>query len=196
MIPSWLSRYGRRRRLIAAALAATSVICAFLATRPTTATTPTVLVASRDLSPGPVSPADFHLVALDPPPAGAVRDITPGQTLATPMRRGEPLTDVRLLSSYRLPPGLVAAPVRIADAATAALIAPGSTITLLAAYQEATHARQIASDTQVLTIPKPPPQSSDDGTLIVLAVTPPQAAELAAAQAQARLSITIKPNYG
>ncbi|MFC7102230.1 hypothetical protein ACFQQB_18315 [Nonomuraea rubra] len=123
MIQSWLSRHGRRRRLVAAALAAVSVIAAFVATRPT-GFAPTVLVASRDLSPGPLNPADFHPAALAPPPAGAVRTIPAGQTLATPMRKGEPLTDVRLLASYRLPPGLVATPVRIADAAAAALISP------------------------------------------------------------------------
>ncbi|GAA2211396.1 SAF domain-containing protein [Nonomuraea monospora] len=198
MIQSWLSRHGRRRRLIAAALAAVSVIAAFIATRPADSA-PTVLVAARDLSPGPLNPADFHPAALTPPPAGAVRTIPAGQTLATPMRRGEPLTDARLLAAYRLPPGLVATPVRIADAAAAALISPGSTITLLAAYDEATPARQLAQDITVLSIPRRPPASGhdrSDGTLIVLATTPTQAADLATAQAHARISLTIKPNSG
>ncbi|MGW3344854.1 RcpC/CpaB family pilus assembly protein [Nonomuraea rubra] len=196
MIQSWLSRHGRRRRLVAAALAAVSVIAAFVATRPT-GSAPTVLVASRDLPPGPLNPADFHPAALTPPPAGAVRTIPAGQTLATPMRQGEPLTDVRLLASYRLPPGLVATPVRIADAAAAALISPGSTITLLAAYDQGAPARQLAQDTTVLSIPNPPSKAthdSADGTLIVLATTPTQAADLATAQAHARLSITIRTN--
>ncbi|MFD0469974.1 hypothetical protein ACFQ0B_17780 [Nonomuraea thailandensis] len=63
MIQPWLSRHGRRRRLVAAALAAVSVIAAFVATRPT-GSAPTVLVAARDLSPGPLDPADFHPAAL------------------------------------------------------------------------------------------------------------------------------------
>ncbi|UBU12518.1 RcpC/CpaB family pilus assembly protein [Nonomuraea gerenzanensis] len=197
MIGSWLARHGRRRRLTAAALAAVAVIAAFVATRPA-GSAPTVLVASRDLSPGPLNAADFHLAALTPPPAGAVRTIPAGQTLATPIRRGEPLTDARLLAAYRLPPGLVATPVRISDAAAAALISPGSTITLLAAYDQSTPARQLAQDTTVLSIPKPPASSPDraDGTLIVLATTPTQAADLATAQAHARVSLTIKPNQG
>ncbi|MFB4279122.1 flagellar biosynthesis protein FlgA [Nonomuraea sp. MTCD27] len=195
MIRSWLIRYGRRRRLIAAALAAISVTSAFIATRPATSAT-TVLAAARDLPPGPLHPQDFHPVALNHPPAGAVHTITAGQTLATPMRRGEPLTDVRLLATYPLPPGLVATPVRIADAATATLISPGSTITLLASYREGGPARQLAPDTTVLTIPRPKGVASagEDGALIVLATTPSQAADLAAAQTHARLSITIKPN--
>ncbi|MEV0614840.1 RcpC/CpaB family pilus assembly protein [Nonomuraea sp. NPDC050404] len=119
------------------------------------------------------------------------------------MRKGEPLTDARLLSSYRLPPGLVATPVRIADAGAAALISPGSTITLLAAYDPNTPARQLAPDTTVLTIPSTAPPtkptnttstSTGTGTLIVIATTPTQAADLATAQAHARLSLTIKPN--
>ncbi|MGW4792343.1 RcpC/CpaB family pilus assembly protein [Nonomuraea sp. NPDC004297] len=199
MIQPWLSRHGRRRRLVAAALAAVSVVSAFVATRPA-GSAPTVLVAAHDLSPGPVHAADFHPAALDPPPSGAVRTIPAGQTLATPMRKGEPLTDIRLLAGYRLPPGLVATPVRIADAAAAALISPGSTITLLAAYDQHTPARQLAPDSTVLTIPRTtssPSQTGDDnGTLIVLATTPTQAADLATAQAHARLSITIKPNQG
>ncbi|WP_345390509.1 hypothetical protein [Nonomuraea salmonea] len=83
MIGAWLSRYGRRRRLIAAAFAAVSVVTAYLATRPAPAG-PTVLVAVRDLRPGPLSAADFRPAALDPPPAGAVRTLAPGQALATP----------------------------------------------------------------------------------------------------------------
>ncbi|MGR6914382.1 flagellar biosynthesis protein FlgA [[Actinomadura] parvosata] len=193
MIQSWLARHGRRRRLVAAALAAVSIIAAFAATRPA-GSAPTVLVASRDLSPGPLNAADFHPAALLPPPTGAIRTIPAGQTLATPMRKGEPLTDVRLLASYRLPPGLVATPVRIADAAAAALIFPGSTITLLAAYDASTPARRLAEDTTVLSIPKPTTTDDDAGTLIVLATTPTQAADLATAQAHARLSLTIKPN--
>ncbi|MET8864126.1 flagellar biosynthesis protein FlgA [Nonomuraea sp. NPDC004580] len=194
MIGAWLSRYGRRRRLIAAALAAVSVVTAYLATRPAPAA-PTVLVAVRDLRPGPLSSADFRPAALDPPPAGAVRTLGQGQTLATPMRRGEPLTDVRLLSTYPLPPGLVATPVRIADPATASLLAPGSTITVLAAHDQAAPAREIVTDTTVITIPKPARSSaSQEGALLVLATTPSQATELATAQAHARLSITLRTN--
>jgi Flp pilus assembly protein CpaB len=113
------------------------------------------------------------------------------------MRKGEPLTDVRLLHSFRLPPGMVAAPVRIADAAAVELISPGSTIGVLASWQEGRPARQIASALTVLTIPANTKDSGHDhGALIVLATTPTQAAELAAAQAGGRLSIIINPGGG
>ncbi|SDM31754.1 hypothetical protein SAMN05421874_15325 [Nonomuraea maritima] len=189
---SWFTRYARRRRLVAAALAAVAVMSAYLATRPA-AGAPTVLVASRDLQPGPVRSGDFHPAALDPPPAGAIREIPSGQTLATPMRRGEPLTDVRLLASYRLPPGLVATPVRVADAATATLVSPGSTVDLLSSAQEGVPARQITSGTTVITVPPTGERDTHGGALMVVAATPGQAAELASAQAHGRLSITIRP---
>jgi Flp pilus assembly protein CpaB len=113
------------------------------------------------------------------------------------MRRGEPLTDARLLHSYRLPPGMAATPVRISDPEAARLISPGSVIDVLAAWEDSHLARTIAEDVTVITIPKPSTAAAEThGRLIVLATTPSQAAELAAAQASARLSITIDPNSG
>jgi hypothetical protein len=107
------------------------------------------------------------------------------------MRRGEPLTDVRLLHTFPLPPGTVATPVRIADPDTAQLIAPGSTIGVLAAW-EGQSAQLIADNVRVVTIPK---ADNDHGALLVLAATPAQAGQLAAAQAGGKLSITINPEY-
>ncbi|WP_223168025.1 Flp pilus assembly protein CpaB [Nonomuraea sp. SYSU D8015] len=197
MIQSWLTRYGRRRRLIAAALAALAVISAYFATRPASPPA-TVLVATRDLPPGPLTPSDLHPTPLNHPPDGAVRTTTAaaGRYLTSPMRRGEPLTDARLLHSYRLPPGMVATPVRISDPEAARLLHPGSTITVLAAGEDNPNAaRTVAEEVTVITLPQPAtPHADTHGTLIVLATTPTQATELAAAQASARLSITIKPS--
>lgn len=197
MIQSWLSRYARRRRLVAAALAAAAVLSAYLATRPAPPTT--VLVATRDLPPGPLTPADLHPTPLNHPPDGAVRTTSAaaGRYLTSPMRRGEPLTDARLLHTYRLPPGMVATPVRVSDPEAAHLISPGSVIDVLAAWEDSHAARAIAEDVMVITIPKPSSARAETHSrLIVLATTTTQAAELAAAQASARLSITIDVNPG
>ncbi|KAB8186989.1 flagellar biosynthesis protein FlgA [Nonomuraea phyllanthi] len=168
-------------------------MCAFVATRP--APSPTVLVATRDLAPGPLAPGDLAPAALNHPPAGAVRTPAAGQVLASPMRKGEALTDVRLVRSFRLPPGMVATPVRIADAAAVRLLSPGATITVLAAGEEGQPARAVAEEVRVITIP-PADQASGaaHGALVVLATTTTQAAELASAQTAGHLSITIKPN--
>ncbi|WP_063780531.1 hypothetical protein [Nonomuraea sp. SBT364] len=185
MIRLWLRRCERRRRLIAAALAAVGVLAALLALRP--APGPMVLVAARDLSPGVLRPGDLRPAALSHPPDGALRSGAVGRVLAGAMRRGEPLTDVRLLHSLRLPPGTVATPVRISDPDVARLISPGSTIGVLASHDGAP-ASLVADDVTVLTIPDAP---DDHGALVVLATTPAQAAELAGAQAGGHLSITI-----
>jgi Flp pilus assembly protein CpaB len=71
-------------------------------------------------------------------PAGVMRPATGvvGQIVAGPMRRGEPVTDARLLgrglTAGLSPPESVAVPVRLADAQTAALVRPGDRVDLLA----------------------------------------------------------------
>ena len=67
---------------------------------------PPVLVAARDLSPGVLRPGDLRTVPMPDPPDGALRTGATGRVLAAPMRRGEPLTDARLLDQLRLPPQL------------------------------------------------------------------------------------------
>ncbi|MFI6500313.1 SAF domain-containing protein [Nonomuraea typhae] len=177
-----------KRRLLAAVLAAVATLTALLALRPPAGTE--ILVAARDLSPGTLRPGDLRPARVNAPPDGALRTHPAGAVLAVPMRRGEPLTDVRLLHPVRLPPGLVATPVRIADPDAAALIAPGSAIGVLAAW-EGQSAQLVADDVKVLSIPK---AKTEHGALVVLATTPTQAGQLAAAQAGGRLSIILKPD--
>ncbi|MER6946509.1 SAF domain-containing protein [Nonomuraea sp. NPDC000554] len=180
-------RLGRRRRLVAALVAALGILFGYFAIRPVSGAP--VLVAARDLSPGPLRPGDLRTATLAQVPDGAVRSGAVGQVLASAMRRGEPLTDVRLLRSAPLPTGTVAAPVRIPDAQVARLLSPGSTIGVYAAWENQA-AQLVADDVTVVTIPR---GDDDHGALLVLAATPAQAGQLAAAQAGGRLSITIKP---
>src|SRR5687768_11336830 len=129
----------RRHRLLATVLAALAAACAVTGLRPETSSV-TVLAAARDLPGGVLSAADVRPVALRPgtAPEGALRPGTPvaGRVLAGPARRGEPLTDVRLLGPSLLaahPPGTVAAPVRVADPESARLLSPGDVVNVLAA---------------------------------------------------------------
>ncbi|MFI6534871.1 flagellar biosynthesis protein FlgA [Nonomuraea sp. NPDC050547] len=177
-----------KRRLIAAVLAATATLAALLAVLPEPGTP--VVVAARDLTPGTLRPGDLRLAPLNAPPDGALRAPPASGVLAAPMRRGEPLTDVRPLHPVRLAPGLVAAPVRIADPDAAKLIEPGSTIGVLAAW-ESQSAQLVADDVTVLSTPR---TEDDQGALIVLATTTTQAAQLAAAQSGGRLSVILKPH--
>jgi len=146
-----------------------------------------------------------------------------GRLITGPVRRGEVLTDVRLLGTNLLgtapgatgpgvtgpgpgqgspaPPASVttaagedvAVPVRVAEAATGALVRPGDRVDVLAASAESgPTAAVVAGGARVLSVP----QLGDDaaeGTLLVLATTRATAARLAAAAVTSRLSLVVLP---
>jgi pilus assembly protein CpaB len=191
----------RRRRSIAAGLAALSVACVLAVLRPGPPPTVAVLAAARDLPGGVLSAHDVQTVALPPGavPDGSLRPGTEvaGRVLAAPARRGEPLTDVRLLGPDLLaphPPGTVATPIRVADPGAARLLSSGDVIDVLATAtgweESGASAAVVAAAVTVLSVLSGDPEG---GTLVVLATTGDQAARLAAAQPAGRLSIAIHP---
>jgi Flp pilus assembly protein CpaB len=223
--PPWLRDVRRllrrHRRAVAASLAACSVALTITALSPQPAGTVLVLAAAKDLTAGrPLTADDLRTLALPPAlvPTGALRpgrDDPVGRLLAGPTRRGEPITDVRLVGPSLLQgygDGLVAAPVRIADAASVQLLSVGDTVDVLAAETGAfgrvadasataplAGARAVASAARVLSMPATAPDDSSvgdpalgGGALVVLAVTDRVAAELAGAAVTARLSVTLR----
>lgn len=187
-----MRRFSRRRRLVGALLAGLSLLCAFAVLRPSPGVP--ALVAARDLAPGVLEAADLVSAALprSAVPDGVLTSGAVGRVLAAPMRKGEPLTDVRLVGDAllaTLPAGAVATPVRIADPDAARLVSPGSTVGVLAAWEGGQSAQLVADDVTVLATPA---TRDDHGALVVLATTVSQAGQLAAAQAGGRLSLTIK----
>jgi pilus assembly protein CpaB len=189
----------RHRAPLAGLCAAGAVLTALpLVAPPAEATTP-VLTAAHDLAPGaPLGDADLTVVDLPSRvvPAGALADLADavGRFVTGPVRRGETLTDVRLLGSSLLKDrGLVATPVRLADPATVALLHAGDRVDVLAAATDDGHAGQpavtVASGLQVLAVPEQ--ADGVDGGLLVLAATPAIAARLASAAVDARLSVTV-----
>jgi pilus assembly protein CpaB len=195
-----LSRTVRRHRaLLAAALTAAAVATALPTLAPPPAPTVEVVAAVHDLVPGtPLTAGDLVTVALPtavaPQGALTVTSAAVGRVVAGPVRRGETLTDVRLLGAALLSSaaGLVAAPVRLADPATTALLHTGDRVDVLAAPTEgtATTATTVAGGLSVLAVPTT--SSSDaDGALVVLACTPLVAARLASAAVHSRLSVTV-----
>ncbi|WP_432866895.1 SAF domain-containing protein [Microbispora rosea] len=207
----------RRRRPIAAVLSGMAVACVLLAVR--TPDGVEVLAAARDLPGGRLAASDVVVVRLPPDavPAGAYAPgaPVPGRVLAGPLRRGELLTDARVLgpslfhqtlagqtsggsagggpaAAPDVVPDLVATPVRMADPDAARLLSPGDVIDVLAAFEDGPfQARTVAQEVRVIARP---PGRTDGGALLVLATTPGQAAQLAQAQAQGRLSMTIHPH--
>src|SRR3954447_24466586 len=187
---------GGPRRVLAALCMAVAVLAGVKAVTPDPPRTVAVWAAARDLSGGsPLSSADLRALSLPvgSVPAGALPAGSPvvGRLLAAPMRRSEPITDVRLLGPSLLTalpePGLVAVPVRVTDgSAAAALVHPGDIVDVLA-VAEADNARgdskpvTVAWAVRVVAVPARGAQSGDGGGLIVVAVNRSQAAALAAA---------------
>ncbi|TDC18886.1 hypothetical protein E1265_24735 [Streptomyces sp. 8K308] len=98
----------------------------------------------------------------------------------------------------REPADLVAAPVRIADAAAVRLLSPGDRVDVLAASAEAAEgggaARVVARRARVAEVPdgagSPPVDGgAGGGALVVLTVSPETAAKLAGAAAESELVV-------
>src|SRR3954449_2108885 len=198
---------GGPRRLLAALCAAVAVLAAVKAVTPDPPRTVAVWAAARDLSGGsPLGSHDVRAVALPigSVPSGALRIDAPvaGRLLAAPMRRGEPITDVRLLGPSLLTalpePGLVAVPVRVTDgSAAAALVHPGDIVDVLAvddpvAGQGSARALTVPSAVRVVAVPTRTATSGDGAGLVVVAVNRAQAAALAEASSGARLSLALR----
>jgi len=190
----------RRRRPLAALLAAVAVAAGLQAAAPPAPPRTGVLVAARDLPSGVLlAPGDLTRVAFAPGSvpdglaAGAV-----GRTLAAPLRRGEPVTDVRLVGPAlaRGHPGLAALPVRLPDAAMAALLRVGDRIDLVAADPQGSPARVVATDVPVLALPASTEASGVTGPLpgrlVVVGVPTSQVPEVADAAARYFLTITLR----
>ncbi|SDY59170.1 Flp pilus assembly protein CpaB [Modestobacter sp. DSM 44400] len=163
-----------------------------------------MVVAATDLTAGAVlTGADLGLVTLPASmaPDGVVDDVgqLTGEVLAGPLRRGEPVTDVRVIGPglwSRVPPGQVAAPVRLADLAVAALLRPGDRVDVLASPADAGAAEVVAADALVLSAPPAEatgPAAGADGGLLVLAVSAETAARLAGSATSATLTVTLGP---
>lgn len=206
--PTLLSRFSRflrpdfartlRARRIAAALLV--LLAAIAAWRPDPASEPRdVVVAARDLSPGAaLTAAD---VALSRRPAATLPDgaltttqAAVGATLAGPSRRGEVLTDTRILGSRLI--GLTAGPdartvpVHPADTAVLDVIRPGDVVDVLGVPSEGGDARPRLLAGGAVVVLVSPAKAGDDR--VVLVALPATAANvLAGASLVERITLTI-----
>jgi Flp pilus assembly protein CpaB len=174
------------RRLLAGLLTAVAVASGLAAVRPPSPGTVAMTVAAHDLAAGTrVSAADLTTTSVPPGarPDGAVADPA-GAVLAAPLRRGEPITDARLVGPALTSgqPGLVALPVRLPDAAMAGLLESGDRIDLYAvaatgdAAAPSQEATRVAAGVPVLAVPPQHDAGSSaaaglSGRLIVVGVT-------------------------
>ena len=177
-----------RRRPLAALCAALAVLAGVEAASAEPDPTVEVVVAAVDLPGGrPVLAEDLAVASFraDSVPAGTL-DTTReavGRVLAAPVREGEAMTDLRLVAPDLLDgyPGLVATPVRIADAASVGLLRVGDRVDLVAADPEGRTAEPVARAAPVIALPEPAVVDQDlqRGGLVVVAVPEDQALALA-----------------
>jgi Flp pilus assembly protein CpaB len=165
----------RRRRILAALLTGVAVLAGMRSVAAPPEPTVDVLVATHDLAAGTtVSADDLAIVAFRPgsEPDGLVDDPV-GELVASAVRRGEPLTDARLLGTSLTDghPGIVAAPVRLPDAAVVGLLRSGDLVDVLAADPQGGPTEVVASDALVLVVPAVAEDSVADalpGRLVIL----------------------------
>jgi Flp pilus assembly protein CpaB len=157
-----------------------------------------VLVAARDLSSGTaLSVDDVRLEerSATTVPDGSQADLNTvlGSTLASPTRRGEVLTDVRLLSGRLAEstagPGARIVPLHLADSALVDLVRVGDVVDVLAAPsgepQPPTPAvsKVIATDAVVVLVSAKEKRSSSEVDRVVLVALPARVANTVAGSA-------------
>ncbi|MGD9958129.1 SAF domain-containing protein [Nocardioides sp.] len=199
----------RRRRLLAAVLVAVAVLCGLRATAAPAPPSDLVLTAAADLEAGTVlRPEDLTTTAFaDGTAPDGASDVAAavGRTLAAPLRRGEPVTDVRLvgpglLATQRGASGLVALPVRIPDADAVALLRVGDRINLLSTDPRGGGTDTVAVSLTVLALPTADASGSfgaasaggsTGGRLVVVGATPEMSELVADAAVKGYLSVTL-----
>jgi len=186
------------RRLLAGGVAAAAMALGIEAASPAPPPRVEVTVAAHDLGGGTVIAADDVTTASFAPgsvPTGVLGDDLEGRVLAGPVRAGEPIADRRVLGPGLLDgfgADLVAAPVRIADAGAVGYVRPGDRVDILATTVDGLAPAQVlAPDVPVLSLTAAGGAAAD-GALILVAVAPEQAGDLAAAAVTSRLSFTLK----
>lgn len=139
-----------------------------------------IVVATRDLSPGvELTATDVRLekrsTATVPDGSRATVEEIVGQTLAGPARRGEVLTDVRLLgprlAQSAAGPDARIVPLHLADTALLDLVRSGDVVDVLAAADDDVDPRVVATDAIVVLVsekPKAPGAGSDRVVLVAL----------------------------
>ncbi|MEB3980287.1 SAF domain-containing protein [Mycobacterium sp. 663a-19] len=161
-----------------------------------------VVVAARDLTPGIALTADDVRIekrSAATVPDGARSDLSAavGATLASPTRRGEVLTDVRLLGSRlaeaalgpKAGPGARIVPLHLVDSALIDLVRVGDVVDVLAAPDTDASAgapaatKVVATDAVVVLVSARQKAQAADGDRVVLVALPARVANTVAGSA-------------
>lgn len=194
--PDW-TRTVAARRVVAGALVVLAAVAA-LRSDPDADRTP-IVVAARDLAPGiELSAADLRLETRSAAtvPDGSQSDVgaVVGARLAGPARRGEVLTDVRLLgprlAESTAGPDARIVPLPLSDTALLDLVRPGDVVDVLAAATSDTGAdakpQVVATDAVVVLVSEKPKGAGAGRDRVVLVALPAHSANDVAAAALAQ----------
>src|SRR5829696_4497866 len=180
--PDW-TRTVAARRAVAAGLVVLAAIAA-LRSDPHGDKTD-IVVAACDLSPGvELTAADVklekRLATTVPDGASVTVDTVVGSTLAGPARRGEMLTDVRLLgprlAQLSAGPDARIVPLHLSDTALLDLVRPGDVVDVLAAADDDIDPRVVATDAVVVLVSEKQKGPGAAGDRVVLVALPAHAA--------------------
>jgi Flp pilus assembly protein CpaB len=199
--PDW-SRTLLARRVAAAGLV---VLAGVAALRPDPDAERTqVVVAAHDLSPGAVLSADDLRVEkrLAPTiPDGAQSDVdtVAGSTLAGPARRGEVLTDVRLLgrrlAESAAGPDARIVPVHPVDSALADLVRPGDVVDVVAAAEanspSAPKAPSVIATNAIVVLVSAKQKAQTNDRVVLLALPSASATVVAGAALVQTVTLTL-----
>lgn len=186
----------RRRRPLAALLVFLAVVSALGSLRPHS-NGDSVVVANGDLVAGDILLAkDLTLISWsgDETPGGSssiVADFV-GETVAAPVRKGEPLTDVRVLGPGLLDgygPTSVVTTIRIADAAALIGLRSGDAVALIGTDPQTSAASVISRDVHLLSTPLADPERADQGVSIQVVTPEHDALRLAEVSMDSRLTL-------
>jgi Flp pilus assembly protein CpaB len=198
--PDW-SRTVLARRIAAGGLVALAAVVA-LRPNPEGDRAP-VVIAAHDLSPGATLTADDlriekRLAPTIPDGSQSDLDTVVGSTLAGPARRGEVLTDVRLLSrrlaESAAGPDARIVPVHPADSALADLVRPGDVVDVVAGSETASQAapRIVATGAIVVLVSaKQKAASATSDRLILVALPAASAHAVAGAALTQTITLTL-----
>jgi Flp pilus assembly protein CpaB len=164
-----------------------------------------ILVATRDLASGAELTADdvrLENRTATTVPDGSQSDIKAvvGATLAGPARRGEVLTDVRVLGPRLAEsvagPNARIVPLPLADSAVLDLVRPGDVVDVLAAAAEGDRSdarpELVASDAVVVLVSEKPKGAGNGSDRVVLVAVPAHVAnEVAAAALLQTVTLTF-----
>ena len=190
------------RRKLAVVAAVAAVLTGISAARPPDPPSSPVVRATRELPAGTtVSSTD---VRLDRIPRSAAPDsplpdldAVVGRTVTGAVADGQVLTGLDLGTPRASRPGLVVAPLRLADSDVAGLLQVGDRVDVIAAGLSGSKSRVVARDLLVVGLPRPDDDGglasgSTDGPLVLVEVDPSTATTLSEVAADGRLGVVFR----